>query len=150
MRRPRSPLSGQLTLPAGFDSFADSDLLAAVGGTPYADDLAAAGATPAGSMSVALRADLPGEVEETTGTDDGSDDEALVWEAPLDGTSAAVTARTVQRPADGGGWAAALSTIALVLLVLWVAAAAAFIVSVARARSRRAKARRRRPARERA
>ena len=41
-------LSGQLTLPAGFDSFADSDLLAAVGGTPYADDLAAAGATPAG------------------------------------------------------------------------------------------------------
>ena len=72
----------------------------------------------------------------------------MAWEAPLDGTSAAVTARTVQRPADGGGWASAVSTIALVLLVLWVAAAAAFIVSVARARSRRAKARRQRPARE--
>jgi hypothetical protein len=136
-------LSGQLTLPAGFDSFADSDLLAAVGGSPYADDLAAAGATPAESMSVALRAELPGDVEETTGRED---DGALAWDAPLDGTATAVTARTVQRPAGGGGWAV-LSTIALVLLVLWVAAAAAFIVSVARARSRRAKARRRRPAR---
>ena len=137
-------LSGQLTLPAGFDSFADSDLLAAVGGSPYADDLTAAGATPAESMSVALRADLPGEVEETTGREE---DDALAWDAPLDGTATAVTARTVQRPGGGGGWTV-LSTIALVLLVLWVAAAAAFIVSVARARSRRAKARRRRPARE--
>jgi hypothetical protein len=140
-------LSGQLTLPAGFDSFADADLLAAVGGTPYADDLAAAGATPEGSMSMGLRAELPGEVEETTGREE---DGSLAWDAPLDGTSAAVTARTVQRPADGGGWASALSAIALVLLVVWVAAAAAFIVSVARARSRRARARRRRPARERA
>lgn len=139
-------LSGQLTLPAGFDSFADSDLLAAVGGTPYADELAAAGATPADSMSVALRAELPGEIEETTGREE---DEALAWDAPLDGTALAVSARTVQRPPSGGGWAGPVSTISLVLLVLWVAAAAAFIVSVARARSRRAKARRRRPVGER-
>ena len=62
-------LTGQLTLPAGFDSFADADLLAAVGGTPFADELAASGATPAESMAVTLRADLPGEVEETTGQD---------------------------------------------------------------------------------
>ena len=72
----------------------------------------------------------------------------LVWEAPLDGTATAVTARTVQRPSSGG-WAGVVSTIALVLLVLWIVASAAFIVSVARARSRRARARRRRLARER-
>lgn len=132
-------LTGQLTLPAGFDSFADADLLAAVGGTPYADELAASGATPPGSMAVTFGAELSGEVEETTGQDvDG----VLTWEAPLDGTALDVTTRTVERPDDGGGWASALATIALVLLVLWLVVAAAFIVSVARARSRRAKARR--------
>jgi hypothetical protein len=131
-------LSGQLTLPAGFESFVDADLLAAVGGSPYADELAAAGATPAESMSVALRAALPGEVEETTGTADG---DRLVWEAPLDGTTADVLARTVQG-ADSGGWATALSVGALLLLVFWALAAGAFIVAVARARRRRARARR--------
>jgi len=131
-------LTGQLTLPAGFDSFADADLLAAVGGTPYAEQLTASGATPPESMTVTLRADLAGEVEETTGQDVEG---ILTWEAPLDGTALAVTTRTVDRPA-GGGWADAVSTIALVLLVLWLVVAAAFIVSVARARSRRAKARR--------
>lgn len=135
-------LSGQLNLPAGFDSFADADLLAAVGGSPYASDLDAAGATPDRSMSAALRVSLPGEIEETTGTDT---DGVLVWEAPLDGTSTEVAALSVQRPA-GGGWSGPVSTIVLVLLVAWVAAAAAFIVSVGRARSRRARARRRRRA----
>ena len=130
-------LTGQLTLPAGFDSFADADLLVAVGGTPYADELAAAGATPAASMSVALRAELPGDVEETTGREE---DGALVWEAPLDGASTEVLARTIQRP-DSGGWSL-LATAALVLLVAWVVVATAFIVSVARARQRRARARR--------
>jgi hypothetical protein len=132
-------LSGQLTLPDGFDSFADSELVAAVGGSPFADDLAAAGATPAGSMSAVFRARLPGEVEETNARED---DGALVWEAPLDGTASAVNARAVQRPSSGG-WADVVSMIALVLLVLWIVASAAFIVSVARARSRRARARRR-------
>jgi hypothetical protein len=132
-------LTGQLTLPAGFDSFADADLLAAVGGTPFAEQLAASGATPAESMTVTFGADLAGEVEETTGQDIEG---VLTWDAPLDGTALAVTTRTVDRPAEGGGWADAVSTIALVLLVLWLVVAVAFIVSVARARSRRAKARR--------
>ena len=59
-------LSGELVLANGFDSFADSDLLAAAGGTPFADELG--GTTPAETMSVVLRADLPGEIEETTGS----------------------------------------------------------------------------------
>ena len=76
-------------------------------------------------------------MEETTGREE---DGALAWEAPLDGASTEVLARTIQRP-DGGGWSL-LATAALVLLVAWVVVATAFIVSVARARQRRARARR--------
>ena len=133
-----SNLSGLFVLPSGFDSFADSDLLAAVGGTPFADELTASGATPTDSMSVTLRAELPGDVEETTGEADGG---ALVWDAPLDGSTAQVAATSVQRP-PGGGWATAMATIALVLLVVWIVAATVFIVSVARARARRRRRRR--------
>ena len=135
-------LGGAVQLPDGFDSFADADLLAAVGGTPFADDLAASGATPAGSMSVEVSAALPGEIEETTATES---DGRVVWEVPLDGSSTEVFARAVQRP-DSGGLAGALAVAALLLLVAWVLVAAAFIVAVARARRRRAQGRRaRRP-----
>ena len=109
-----------------------------MGGTPFADELTAAGATPQDSMSVAFRAELPGDVEETNGDEA---DGGLEWDAPLDGSTADVAATTVQRPA-GGGWATALATVALVLLVAWIVVAAAFIISVARARSRRRRHRR--------
>ena len=125
-------LSGQLNLARGFDSFADSDLLAAAGGTPFADELAST--TPAESMSVVLRADLPGEVEETTGE---RLDGRLQWDAPLDGSSVDVATSTVQRPASGGSWARPVSVLALVALLGWLVVAGAFMVSVARVRRRR-------------
>jgi hypothetical protein len=125
-------LDGRLTLPNGFESFADADLLVAVGGSPFADELA--GVNPAESMSVALRADLPGAVEDSTGD---RADGALHWDAPLDGTSVDLATRTVQRPASGGGWARPVSVIARVLLVGWLIAAGLFIVYVVRARQRR-------------
>jgi len=133
-------LTGTLVLTGGFDAFADADLLAAVGGSPYADELAASGATPADNMAVMLRADLPGDVDErSNGTDvDG----VRTWEAPLDGSSAAVQLQTVQRPGGGGLWSL-LATTLLVLFVLWIAAATAFLVSVVRARARKAQRRRR-------
>ena len=122
-------LTGQLVLENGFDSFADSDLLTAAGGTPFAADLAAT--TPEESMSVQLRTTLPGDIEETTGTEvDG----VLEWSAPLDGSALDLTTRTVQRP--GPTWASVLSVTALVLLAVWVVLAAAFLVSVARVRRR--------------
>ncbi len=125
-------LSGRLNLANGFESFADSDLLAASGGQPFADELD--GVTPAESMSVVLRADLPGEVEETTGQ---RSDGQLQWDAPLDGTSVDLATTTVQRPASGGSWARPLSVLVLVLLLGWLVAAGAFMVSVARVRRRR-------------
>jgi hypothetical protein len=132
-------LTGQLTLQGGFGAFADSDLVAAAGGTPYAAQLQAAGATPATAMKVALRARLPGDVVETNGHEDGG---ARAWEAPLDGTSQPVLLRTRQVP-GGGGTSSVLATVLLVLLVVWVVAAVAFILSVGRARARRARRRRR-------
>lgn len=125
-------LSGQLTLANGFDSFADSELLATAGRSPYADELT--GRTPAESMSVVFRADLPGNVEETTGE---RRDGALEWDAPLDGTSADLTTRALQQPASGGSWARPVSIAALVLLLAWIAAVVAFVVSVVRVRRRR-------------
>ena len=132
-------LTGQLALTGGFAAFADSDLLAAVGGTPYAAQLSAAGATPQTALSVTLRARLPGTVEDTNGRDDHG---TRVWAAPLDGTAQVIQLRTHQSP-GGGGFASVLATGLLVLLVVWLVAATAFIVSVVRARARRAKRRRR-------
>ncbi len=125
-------LSGRLNLARGFESFADSDLLAAAGGTPFADELD--GVTPAESMSVLLRADLPGEVEETTGQ---RSEGRLEWDAPLDGSSVELATSTVQRPASGGSWARPVSVLALVLLLGWLVVVGAFIVSVIRVRRRR-------------
>jgi hypothetical protein len=131
-------LSGQLTLADGFESFADSDLVTAAGGPPFSDELA--DVTPDESMSVVLRADLPGSVEETTGERRSGH---LEWSAPLDGSSIDLAMRTVQRPASGRAWARPLSVLALVLMVAWVIVAGLFIAHVARARRRR---RARRPA----
>lgn len=123
-------LSGRLVLDGGFDAFADSDLLAAVGGTPFADDLAAAGSTPADSMSVVLRATLPGAIETTGRATDGT----VTWSAPLDGSSADLATSAEQRPAPA--WASILSVTALILLIAWVALIVAVAVVVVRSRRR--------------
>jgi hypothetical protein len=139
-RTTTTTLTGELVLEGGFDAFADGDLLAAVGGTPFADELAASGATPASSMGVTFRAALPGDVDDrSTGREvDGGRE----WDAPLDGSTADVQLQAVQRP-GGGGWSSLLATALLVLLIVWAVAATAFIVSVVRARARRAQRKRR-------
>ncbi len=128
-------LAGQLQLDGGFEVFADADLLGATGGMPFGDELAASGATPASSMTIRLHSELPGEIESTTGTAEGG---ALVWEAPLDGSSVDLATTAVQRPASGGSWAGPVSWIALLLLVAWLALVAVAGAAVVRARRRRA------------
>jgi hypothetical protein len=137
-------LSGLLGLPSGFESFADDDLIAAVGSLPFADELAQAGATPESSMSAVIRVTLPGEIDadQTNGT--RTSDGRLEWDVPLDGTILDWRALSVQSPGDERWWARPLSVVALVLLVAWVAFMTFFIGYVAIARWRRARARRRR------
>jgi hypothetical protein len=129
-------VSGALTLPGGtWDAFGDQALLAAAGGTPFAAQLDESGASPATSMSVELSVRLPGEIERSNG--DARDD-AVVWSAPLDGSSLDVSARSVLRAgASGSGWADVLGTVAVVLLIAWLSAGAVLVVLVVRARSRR-------------
>jgi len=132
-------LSGRLVF-GGFDAFADDDLVTAVGGQPFADQIAASGATPADSFSVTLRALLPGVIagEETNASvNDGG---VLVWELPTDGSSQVIQAQSTQEPGEGQRWARPLSVAALVALIAWVVFMTAFIGYVAVARFRRARA----------
>jgi hypothetical protein len=139
-------LAGLLGLPDGFESYADEDLVAAVGSVPFADRIAASGATPESSMSAVIRAQLPGDIDgdETNGT--RLDDNRLEWIVPMDGTILDWRAVSVQSPGDGRWWARPLSIVALVALVAWVAFMTLFIGYVVWARWQRTR-RRRRPAR---
>jgi hypothetical protein len=139
-------LGGLLGLPDGFETFADEDLVAAVGSVPFAEQIAASGSTPESSISAVLRAQLPGQIEgdETNGT--RLEDNQLEWIVPTDGTIVDARAASVQSPGDDRWWARPLSIIALVALVAWVAFMTLFIGYVIWARWQRTH-RRRRPSR---
>lgn len=128
-------LAGQLQLADGFESFADADLVAATGGAPYADQLAAAGATPTESLGITLRAELPGAIESTTGEAAGN---TVTWDAPLDGAAQDLATTAEQRPDRGPAWAGPLSWLALLLLLVWLVVVGLVGVAVVRARRRRA------------
>jgi hypothetical protein len=127
-------INGELVLADGFASFADADLLAAVGGLPFGAEIAASGLAPSDAMSFTFRVDLPGElISAETGTEVG--DGVIEWRAPLDGTTVNLYTATVQRPAgSGSSWAAPMATVALVALVAWSVLAIAFIAFVVVAR----------------
>lgn len=126
-------VDGTLTLQDGFEAFADADLIAAVGGLPFGQEIAASGLTPAEAMSFTYRVALPGELVASEGVE--ISDGVIEWEAPLDGSTASLLVQTVQRPpGSGNSWAGPLSSLAFVLLVVWVVAATAFIAFVAYAR----------------
>lgn len=63
--------SGRLT--GGLDAFTDADLLATVGGTPYADQIAASGPTPTDVVSVVLRVRMPGELVSSSASPETAD-----------------------------------------------------------------------------
>ena len=135
-------IEGVLTLPDGFASFADADLVAAVGGLPFDEEFAATGATPAESMAVTFRVALPGElVSSPTGTE--VEPGVIEWTAPLDGSSLSVATQTVQRPAEGGSWAGPLATAALIALIVWIVLSVALIAFVLGTRHRRSRQSRR-------
>lgn len=128
-------LTGQLGVSGGVDAFADADVLAALGASPYADDLAAAGVQPTDAVSFRLDVDVPGNV---TGGGNGATvtDGVLSWTAPVDGSTLDL-ATTFDVSAGGAGFWSTVSTFALVLLVVWCVVAAAFIAFVVRMRTQR-------------
>jgi hypothetical protein len=138
-------VSGLLGLSNGFQTFADDDLVAAIGSIPFADEIAASGATPASSMTVTFRASLPGEVvdENTSGTvlEDGT----IEWVVPMDDSVENLRAEAKQSPGDDRWWARPLSIVALIALIAWVGFMVCFITYVAIARWRRARDYKHRP-----
>jgi hypothetical protein len=125
--------TGVLRIDGAINAFADETLLAAIGATPYATDIAAAGSTPAQAVAVTFRLALPGSLSATSGTRSNG---AVTWSVPLDGSPTQVAARGV-RSGGSGVWGG-VATVALVVLVAWCLVAGAFIVFVVRARRRTA------------
>lgn len=127
-------LTGQLGISGGVDAFADPDLLAKVGASPYAADIAAAGLTAEDTVTFRLDVDAPGSVT-SGGAGATEDDGVLSWTAPLDGST--IDVATVYDVSAGGGFWRLVSNGALVLLIVWCLASTGFIVFVARERKRR-------------
>lgn len=148
-------LTGSIRVSNGLDAFADPDVLAAIGGSPYADDLAAANLRPADVLTFTFTADLPGEAvvdpsstvantaaEVTTdGTAAERDGDVHVWSVPLDGTTADLATTSVLAQGGGGGVWGTVATVALVAMVAWLLFAVGFILMVAKARRDRARRR---------
>jgi len=130
-------INGEMALSDGYASFADADLVAAVGGIPYEEQLLASGLPPSEAMSFTYRVSLPGElVSAETGTEVGGG--VIEWEAPLDESVTNLYVQTVQRPeSDGASWARPVATISLVALIAWVVLATLFVVFVAVGRKRK-------------
>jgi hypothetical protein len=148
-------VTGTGRLDGGLDAFTDTDLLAAVGGTPYADQIAASGTASLDALTVVLRVTVPGDASTSTGdvfpsapagSDDSGDDSSngdaavtrsvVTWNLALDGTDTIVDARSVRSLDRGGAWPL-LATMLLVLLIGWVVLSLAAIVLVARKQRRR-------------
>ena len=137
-------LNGLLGLPDGFESFADEDLIAAVGSVPFSEEIAASGATPESSIGALIRAEIPGEIDQDETTGNSLGDNRLEWVIPTGGSILDWRAVSVQSPGDDRWWARPLSVIALVALVAWVAFMTLFIGYVVWARWQRTRRRRRR------
>jgi hypothetical protein len=133
-------LAGNLRVSNGLDAFADPEVLAAIGGSPYADDLQNAGLRPTDVVTFTFTADLPGTATTSAtaaGTPNGAE---LTWTMPLDGTPIDLATTSVLTRGGGGPWGI-VSKAALVALVAWCLLAAGFIAYVAKARRDRARRR---------
>lgn len=126
-------LVGILRVDGGLEAFADSDLLAVIGGSPYAAALGEEGLQATDALSFTFTADFPGDVK--AGGTGGS---SLTWTVPIDGTGADLATSSVFAKGGGGMWSV-ISTVAFVALVAWILVAVAFIAFVVRARRRRAR-----------
>lgn len=133
-----------LGLPNGFATFADDELISAVGGVPFEEQFEQSGVDPATAMTAVLRLTIPGEIVEAETNGEIIDDGRLQWTAPLDGSILEATARSEQAPSQGGVWARPVSNVALIALIAWISFMALFIGYVSVARFRRSRRHRRR------
>ncbi len=138
-------VSADLGLPDGFAAFADDDLVAAVGGIPFADEFSQTESDPQSSMTAELIVTLPGDLVESETNAEVLDDGRLRWDIPLDGTTVIeASAQSEQAPSVGAAWARPVSIVALVGFWAWIGFMSIFIGYVALTRWRRSRRYRRR------
>jgi phosphatidylinositol mannoside-binding LppM-like protein len=126
-------LAGSLRID-GLAAFSDPDVLAKIGATPYAEQIAAANLSPNNAVGVTVRATLPGKIASATGTVEGG---SVSWIVPLDGSPLDLTTTAVDDHGTAKIWGIAAG-VALIALVVWCVVAAAFIAWVMQQRKRRA------------
>lgn len=149
-------LTGTLGVEGGLLAFTDPDLLASLGVSPYAEQIAAAGVDPVETIGIDLRVSLPGEVQATSGEIIGGSSEpttsgdatgeptagrsdvreVIVWSVPLDNSRLDVATVSEESLRRGALWSI-LAGIALVALVSWMIASVVLIGWVVRVRRRR-------------
>lgn len=117
----------------GMAAFADPDVLAAVGATPYAEEVVASGQGPTQAVTVTVRASLPGKLTSATGTVANGQ---VSWIVPLDGSQLDLTTSAVDDHATAKIWGIA-SKAAFIAMIAWCVIAAAFIAWVVQQRKRR-------------
>jgi hypothetical protein len=129
-------LGGTLSVANGLDAFADPDVLAAIGGSPYADRLASAGLGPNDVVTFTFTAALPGTARTTASTVVAADSVQpfLTWSMPLDGSTVDLATTSVLSRSSAWG---TVAKVAFGALVLWCVAAAGFIAYVVKARRTR-------------
>ena len=125
-------LTGSLRID-GLAAFADPDVLAAIGATPYAEQVAASNSSPNQAVGVTVRAELPGKITSPTGTVENG---TVSWIVPLDGSQVDLGTTATDDHGSARIWGVA-SNVALIALVGWCIVAAAFITWVVRQRKRR-------------
>jgi hypothetical protein len=125
-------LTGSLRID-GLAAFADPGVLAAIGATPYAEQVAASNLSPAQAVGVTVRATLPGKITSVTGV---VKDGGVSWVVPLDGSQLDLASSAVDDHGTAKIWGVA-ANVAVIALVAWCAVAAAFIAWVVRQRTRR-------------
>ncbi len=128
-------LNGQLQLTGGLDAFTDASLLAAVGATPYATELAGAKLQPTDAVAISFTATLPETVRNTTGVQQTG---VIRWTVPTDGSAIDVASLAEHRDPTNR-WAGPVSTGAMIALLVWLAVSITFIGYVLVANARRAR-----------
>ncbi|MEO6125532.1 MAG: hypothetical protein ABIR32_17680 [Ilumatobacteraceae bacterium] len=119
-------LNGQLLVTGGLEAFSDPALTAAVGATPYANEIAGAGLAPGDAVGITFSASLPGKLDNTTAAE-GND--GLMWMVPFDGPAVDVSTLSESRDTRNA-WASPVATGARIALFVWIGIAVCFIIYV--------------------
>jgi hypothetical protein len=129
---------GKAGLPQGLSGFADAEALAAIGGSPFADSLAAQGGSLADKLSMSLTVTMPGEPLSTNGATTPRADDDLTstfsWSVPADQSELSLAASTRDRDVSAivTGY---LARVLLAAMILFVAAAVIYVATVVFRRS---------------